>query len=51
MQSMSRIKINEARWLFLSLIWPLLNSASFLEAAEAVEKIGLSLKSNHRHQI
>jgi len=35
-QSVSRIKINEARWLFLSRFWPLLNQASFLEAAGTV---------------
>jgi len=31
-----QIYISEARWLFLSLFWPLLNWVSFLEAAWAV---------------
>jgi len=38
--------MNEARWLFLGWIWPLLNQAVFLEAAWVVLKIGSSLKLN-----
>jgi len=41
----------EARLLFLSQFWPLVNWASFLEAARTVVQIGLSLKLNQRQQI
>ncbi len=40
-----------ASQLFSSQFWPLLTRASFFEAAKAVAKIGLSLKSNHHCQI
>ncbi len=40
-----------ASQLFSSWFWPLLTRASFFEAAKAVAKIGLSLKSNHHWQI
>ncbi len=40
-----------SRRLFLSQLWPLLRPASFFDAAEAVAKIGLSLKSNHHKEI
>ena len=42
-QNVSQIKINEARWLFLSQFWPLLKHASLIEAAGAVVKISSSL--------
>jgi len=35
-QNVSQIEIYEARWLFLSQFWPLLNQALFLEAAVVV---------------
>ena len=44
-QSVSRMKINEARWLFLIQFWPLLKQASFFEAAGTLSRIGSSLKS------
>ncbi len=37
--------------LFLSQLWPLLKRAQFFKAAEAVAKIGSSLKTNHHKQI
>ena len=49
--NVTRIKTNEARWLFSSHFWPLLKQASFLEATGAVVKIGLSLKPDHHKQI
>jgi len=36
--------------IIFELICPLLNWASFLEAAGAVSKIGLSLKPNHHRE-
>jgi len=51
LQSVSQIQINEASYLFLGQFWPLLNRASFLEAAGAVLKIGSSLKPNHHWDI
>ncbi len=47
-QSVSGIKINEARWLFMGQFWPLLNQSVFLEVAGAVFKIDSSLKVNHQ---
>ncbi len=38
------------RWLFSSQFGPLLKQAKFCEAADAVVKIGLKLKSNHQSQ-
>jgi len=49
-QSVSRIKINKARWLFLGRFWPLLNQAVFFEAAEEVLEISLSLKLYHHRE-
>ncbi len=46
LQRVSQIKTNKARWLFSNHFWPLLSWASFLEATEAVMKIGSSLKPN-----
>jgi len=43
LQSVSRILINDVRWLYLGQFWPLLNQAVFLEAARAVLKIGFNL--------
>jgi len=40
LQSMSPIKIDKARWLYLGQFWPLLNWAVILDAAETVPKIG-----------
>ncbi len=40
-----------SKMIFWSQFWPLLKQASFLEAAGAVSKISLSLKSNHNWQI
>ena len=52
LQNLSQILINKASCLFLCQGWrPLLNWASFLEAAGAVLKIGLSLKLNHHLEI
>jgi len=50
-QSVSRIKISNARWLFSSQIWQLLNLVLLFEAAGAVVKIGLGLKPNHHKEI
>ena len=36
----------EARWLFFGHFWPLLNWVVFFEAAGAVPKMGMCLKSN-----
>ena len=43
LQSVSRIKIRDARWLFLSRFWPLYKWAPFFKPAGAVGKISLSL--------
>ncbi len=40
-----------SKMIFLSRLWPLLKWALVFEAAGAVSKIGLSLKSNHHWQI
>ena len=49
-QSVSPIQINEARWIFSSRFWPLLNQEPFFEAAGAVAKIYMRLKPNHHNQ-
>ncbi len=50
-QSVSRIQINKASYLFLSRFQLLFDRASFLEAGGAVLKIGSSMKPNNHWKI
>ena len=51
LQSVTQIYIHDARGLFLSQFWTLLNWAVFSEAAGAVQKISSCLQNLNRNQL